>query len=148
MGGVDHTVQRPDRLSNFTTMVCSQNRHFPTTDLRLAVSSTAGILSKQLEPWCPMWYSWVIQQSTRSMGAPEISIAPETLRHCAPRCAAYRPARRLTGSGPPGSLWVLRPRRPWRAGIMHGSQPPRRMRYSVEPRLGVVRLIEAGMAPA
>ena len=31
---------------------------------------------------------------------------------------------------------------------MHGSQPPRRMRYSVEPRLGVVRLIEAGMAPA
>ena len=31
---------------------------------------------------------------------------------------------------------------------MHGSQPPRRMRYSVESRLRVVRLIEAGMAPA
>jgi transposase InsO family protein len=31
---------------------------------------------------------------------------------------------------------------------MHGSQPPRRMRYSVESRLRVVRLIEAGMAPS
>lgn len=31
---------------------------------------------------------------------------------------------------------------------MHGSQPPRRMRYSVESRLRVVRLIERGMAPA
>jgi hypothetical protein len=56
-------------------MVCSQNRHFPITDLRLAVSSTAGILSKQIEPWCPMWYSWVVQQSTRSIGAPGISMA-------------------------------------------------------------------------
>ena len=31
---------------------------------------------------------------------------------------------------------------------MHGSQPPRRMRYSVESRLRVVRLIEAEVAPA
>ena len=30
---------------------------------------------------------------------------------------------------------------------MHGSQPPRRMRYSVESRLRVVGLIEAGVAP-
>jgi hypothetical protein len=32
--------------------------------------------------------------------------------------------------------------------MMHGSQPPRRMRYSVESRLRVVTLIEGGMAPA
>jgi hypothetical protein len=32
--------------------------------------------------------------------------------------------------------------------MMHGSQPPRRMRYSVESRLRVVTLIEAGVAPA
>jgi transposase InsO family protein len=31
--------------------------------------------------------------------------------------------------------------------MMHGSQPPRRMRYSIESRLRVVRLIESGMAP-
>jgi transposase InsO family protein len=31
---------------------------------------------------------------------------------------------------------------------MHGSQPPRRMRYSIESRLRVVRLIESGMAPS
>ena len=72
-------------------MVCSQNRHFPTTDLRLAVSSTAGILSKQIEPWCPMWYSWVVQQSTRSMGAPGIPLRPDlTLRAPRPGCGARR----------------------------------------------------------
>jgi transposase InsO family protein len=32
--------------------------------------------------------------------------------------------------------------------MMHGSQPPRRMRYSIESRLRVVRLIEAGAPPA
>jgi transposase-like protein len=32
--------------------------------------------------------------------------------------------------------------------MMHGGQPPRRMRYSVESRLRVVTLIEGGMAPA
>ena len=79
-------------------MVCSQNRHFPTTDLRLAVSSTAGILSKQIEPWCPMWYSWVVQQSTRSMGAPGISIA-QTLR-CGRRLSRYRSPEELCAVGP------------------------------------------------
>jgi transposase InsO family protein len=32
--------------------------------------------------------------------------------------------------------------------MMNGRKPPRRMRYSIESRLRVVRMIEAGMAPA
>lgn len=43
---------------------------------------------------------------------------------------------------------MLTPKAPVEDRMMNGRKPPRRMRYSIESRLRVVRLIEAGTAPA